>query len=146
VSDQEAAVGCGARACPVDFAGLAAGERRYVVHAVPHAEERAQARPAAQGFRSLLPRYLKTVRHARKLRSVRAPFFPRGGVTSLVMGDTRPLPASPGVVGGWPAPVASAGQPLRLRCPLADLLKFDARRGNIFDPPCVAGVRSKSDS
>ena len=119
MADQDAAVGSGVHACPADFAALAAGERWYVVHALPHGEERAQCRLAAQGFRSFLPRYVKTVRHARKLRSVRAPFFPRylfvaldltrdrwrcvnstGGVASLVMGDTRPLPAPPGVVEG----------------------------------------------
>jgi len=77
VADQDAAVGSGVQACPADFAALAAGERWYVVHALAHGEERAQCRLAAQGFRSFLPRHVKTVRHARKLRSVRAPFFPR---------------------------------------------------------------------
>ena len=71
----------------------------------------------AQGFRTFLPRYAKTVRHARKLRNVSAPFFPRYlfvkldlardrwrsvngtfGVASLIMGEELPLPVPPGLV------------------------------------------------
>ena len=122
MTDQDAAGAPAAHTCEVDLAPLAAGERWYVVHALPHGEERAQARLGAQGFRTFLPRYLKTVRHARRLRTVRAPFFPRylfvaldltrdrwrcvnstGGVASLVMGDAFPLAAPPGVVEGLAA-------------------------------------------
>ena len=120
--DHDAAVEGAVPARGTGFAALAAGERWYVVHALPHGEERAQSRLAAQGFRSFLPRFHKTVRHARKLRSVRAPFFPRylfvaldltrdrwrcvnstGGVASLVMSDSYPLPTPPGVVEGLAA-------------------------------------------
>lgn len=71
----------------------------------------------AQGFRSFLPRRFKTVRHARKLRTVNAPLFPSYifvalnlgvdrwrsvngtiGVASLITAQERPLPLPAGVV------------------------------------------------
>jgi hypothetical protein len=56
---------------------LCHGERWYVVHTQPHRESRAQTQLAAQGFRTFLPLHRKTVRHARKLKTVSTPFFPR---------------------------------------------------------------------
>jgi transcriptional antiterminator RfaH len=74
-------------------------------------------RLSAQGFHNFLPRHLKTVRHARKLRTVNAPLFPRYifvalnleidpwrgvertiGVSNLVSALDRPLPVPVGVV------------------------------------------------
>jgi transcription elongation factor/antiterminator RfaH len=97
--------------------GLRDSERWYVVHTRPHCEFRAEAHLSVQRFRTFLPRYAKTVRHARKLRSVVAPFFPRYlfialdlqrdrwrsisgtfGVSALVMAGQSPLPVPPGVV------------------------------------------------
>jgi transcription antitermination factor NusG len=96
---------------------LAPGERWYVVHTKRHREFPAQAQLAAQGYRTFLPRHRKTVRHARKLKTVTAAFFPgylfvaldlkrdcwRGvngtfGVASLVMGEEFPLPVPRGIV------------------------------------------------
>jgi len=96
---------------------LASGQRWYLAHTLPHQEERAQAALEHQGFRNFLPRRLKTVRHARRLRTVNAPIFPRyifveldldrdrwrsvngtRGISSLVMALERPLPAPVGVV------------------------------------------------
>jgi transcriptional antiterminator RfaH len=96
---------------------LAAGERWYVVHTLPHRELQAQLQLEAQGFRSFLPRQRKTVRHARKLRTVTAAFFPRYlfvaldltrdrwrsvngtfGVARLVTGEDYPLPVPVGLV------------------------------------------------
>jgi transcription elongation factor/antiterminator RfaH len=93
------------------------GERWYVVYTQPHREFRAQIQLAEQGFRVFLPRYCKTVRHARRLMSVASPFFPRYlfvaldlgrdhwrsvngtfGVTSLVMADKFPRPVPHGIV------------------------------------------------
>jgi transcription elongation factor/antiterminator RfaH len=93
------------------------GERWYVVHTQPHREARAESHLAGQGFRTFLPRFSKTVRHARQLRTVSAPLFPRYlfvgldlerdrwrsingtfGVTSLLMGDELPLAVPLGVV------------------------------------------------
>jgi len=55
---------------------LCDGERWYGVQTRPHREFRAQTQLAAQGFRSFLPLHRKTVRHARKLRTLSAPLFP----------------------------------------------------------------------
>src|SRR5258708_5439855 len=53
------------------------GERWYAVHTLPHSERRAQIQLRNQEFRTFLPQRLKTVRHARKSRTVHAPYFPR---------------------------------------------------------------------
>src|SRR5262245_51476055 len=53
------------------------GERWYVAYTQPHREARAQAHLVFQGFRTFLPHNRKTVRHARKLRTVSSPLFPR---------------------------------------------------------------------
>jgi transcriptional antiterminator RfaH len=97
--------------------GLYGGERWYAVHTRPHREFGAQTQLAAQGFRTFLPLHRKTARHARRLRTVSAPFFPRYlfvaldlgrdrwrsvngtfGVTSLVMGTEFPAAVPSGVV------------------------------------------------
>jgi transcription elongation factor/antiterminator RfaH len=94
-----------------------AGDRWYVVHTQPHREFRAQTQLAAQGFQTFLPHYRKTVRHARKLMTVNAPFFSRYlfvalnlschqwrsvngtfGVTSLISDGTFPVPVPQGII------------------------------------------------
>jgi transcription antitermination factor NusG len=96
---------------------LGEGERWYAVHTLPFAEGRAQAQLANQNFYTFLPKRQKTVRHARKLRTVTAPFFPRYlfvvlnlnrdrwrsvngtfGVSSLIMAGDLPCPAPEGIV------------------------------------------------
>jgi transcription antitermination factor NusG len=107
---------------------LCEGKRWYVVHTQPHREFGAQTQLAAQGFRTFLPLYRKTVRHARMLRAVSAPFFARYlfvalilsrdrwrsvngtfGVTSLVMGEEFPLAIPSGVVEGLGAACTADG-------------------------------------
>ncbi len=92
-------------------------ERWYAVHTLPLAEKRAQVQLENQLFRTFLPKRQKTIRHARKLRSIIAPFFPRYlfialdlkrhqwrrvngtfGVASLVMGGDLPCPVPAGIV------------------------------------------------
>jgi transcription elongation factor/antiterminator RfaH len=94
-----------------------AGERWFAVHSQPKREWRAEAQLVNQGFRVFLPKQLKTVRHARKFRTVLAPFFPRYlfvaldvardhwrsvngtfGVSFLVMAGESPQPVPIGVV------------------------------------------------
>lgn len=106
---------------------LVAGERWYAVYSQPHRETRAQQQLAAQGFTVFLPLYRKTVRHARKLTTVSAPFFPRYlfvaldlsldqwrsvngtfGVTSLITDGATPRPVPHGVVESL-AQVSDAG-------------------------------------
>jgi transcriptional antiterminator RfaH len=55
---------------------LAWSERWYLVHAQPRSEQKAEFNLRAQDFRTFVPWLLKTVRHVRKLRTVRAPVFP----------------------------------------------------------------------
>lgn len=96
---------------------LSTGERWYVARTLPNREGGAASQLAAQGFRVFLPRIARTVRHARKMRHVRAPAFPgylfveldldrdrwrsvngTFGVVRLVGADERPLPVPRGVV------------------------------------------------
>ena len=131
---------------------LAPGERWYVVFSQPNREGRAQQQITAQGFNVFLPRYRKTVRHARKLTVKSAPFFPRYlfvaldltrdqwrsingtfGVTTFVMDGATPRPVPHGVVEGLvqvsEAGVIQLGKELKvgdsvrvLGGPFADLL------------------------
>jgi transcriptional antiterminator RfaH len=91
--------------------------RWYAVHTQPNREARAKNQLENQAHEVFLPRRLKTVRHARKLTNVAAPFFPRYlfirldltrdrwrsvngtvGVTRLVMHGDLPHPVPRGVV------------------------------------------------
>jgi transcription elongation factor/antiterminator RfaH len=111
---------------------LREGERWYAVHTLPYAEKKAEARLADQQFRIFLPKRQKTIRHARKLSTVVAPFFPRYlfvildlqrqrwrsvnstiGVSSLVMGGERPIAVPYGIVESMLAGTDADGQ-LRL--------------------------------
>ncbi len=102
--------------------------RWYAVHAQPNREVRAKSQLENQGYEVFLPRRLKTVRHARKLTNVAAPFFPRYlfvrldlaqhrwrsvngtfGVSSLVMQGEKPHPVPRGVVEALIASVDTGG-------------------------------------
>jgi transcription elongation factor/antiterminator RfaH len=102
---------------PERFCSLREGERWYAVHTLPFAEARAEAQLENQSFFTFLPKRQKTVRHARKLRTVIAPFFPRYlfvaldlkrdrwrsvngtfGVSSIIMAGDLPCPAPHGIV------------------------------------------------
>lgn len=92
-------------------------ERWYVVQTLARREFGASSQLRAQGFRTFLPRVVRTVRHARKLRTVTASAFPgylfitldlardrwravNGtiGVSRLVTGLELPIPVPNGVV------------------------------------------------
>src|SRR5580658_8585682 len=96
---------------------LREGERWYAVHTLPFGERRAAAQLGNQDFCTFLPKRQKTIRHARKLSTVIAPFFPRYlfvaldlnrdrwrsvngtfGVSSLIMAGDLPCPAPHGIV------------------------------------------------
>ena len=112
---------------------LSEGKRWFAVHSLPHRESGAKFHLKNQGFRSFLPRRMKTRRHARKLENVLAPFFPRYlfvsldlgcdrwrsvngtfGVARLVMGGERPKPVPRGIV-----------EALMTACDDRDVLRFD---------------------
>jgi transcription elongation factor/antiterminator RfaH len=96
---------------------LADGERWFVVHTLPYQEKRAQIQLENQRYRTFLPKREKTIRHARKLTTAVAPFFPRYmfiildperdqwrpvdstlGVGGMVMQGNRPQPVPPEIV------------------------------------------------
>jgi transcription antitermination factor NusG len=100
-----------------DALALKGTERWFVVHSLPRREAGTELQLLAQGFRAFLPRMTKTVRHARKLRTIDAPVFPRYlfivldlrkdlwrsvngtfGVASLIMTRDMPKPVPQGVV------------------------------------------------
>jgi transcriptional antiterminator RfaH len=96
---------------------MAAVKRWYVVRTQASREFKAQAQLQRQGFQTFLPRYAKTVRHARKSKVVSAALFPRYlfvaldlerdrwrsvngtiGVANLVMGGELPTAVPRGIV------------------------------------------------
>jgi transcriptional antiterminator RfaH len=96
---------------------LAEEERWYVARTLPQRELYAARQLANQGFRSFVPRYLKNRRHARKVKTISAPLFPRYifvvvdrtrdrwrsingtlGVDRLLMYGGEPQPVPRGVV------------------------------------------------
>ena len=111
--------------------------RWYVACAQPHREMRAFTQLRRQGFRTFLPLYRKTARHARQFRTVNAPLFPRYlfvalnlqrdrwrsvngtfGVSSLIMEGERPKTVRRDVVESLiaatdPGGLISAGHDLR---------------------------------
>ena len=89
----------------------------YVARSLPRQESRAEFQLLQQGFSVFLPRVMKTIRHARKLRTAPTPVFPSymfvaldigrdrwrsingtSGVASLIMQGEAPAPVPVGVV------------------------------------------------
>jgi transcription elongation factor/antiterminator RfaH len=98
---------------------LAGNERWYLAHTQPNGERKAELHLGVQGFKTFLPQYWKTIRHARQHRTVRAPLFPRYlfiildlerdrwlsvrstvGVSCLLTQDNRPISVPAGIVEG----------------------------------------------
>ena len=98
---------------------LQRGERWFVARVHANRENSAQFNLDRLGFRSFAPRLGRTIRHARKVRTVLAPLFPgyiflildlsrdrwrsvnsTFGVASLIMGAEHPMPVPYGVVEG----------------------------------------------
>ncbi len=91
--------------------------RWFAVRTLPNQEQRAQAQLQQQLFTTFLPVVEKSVRHARKMRTVRAALFPgylfveldlsrdqwrcinsTYGVSGLIMAGAQPMPVPTGVV------------------------------------------------
>lgn len=119
-----ASAGIGAASVPA----LEPGERWYCLHTQPRREAWAFENLARQGFRGWLPLLSRTVRHARRVRTVTAALFPRYGfvaldlardrwrsvngtfgVAGLIMDGESPRPVPPGVVEGLMALADAAG-------------------------------------
>jgi transcription elongation factor/antiterminator RfaH len=107
---------------------LEGNERWFLVHTQPKSERKAELHLGAQGFRTHVPQIQKTIRHARQLRTVQAPLFPRYlflildlgrdrwrsvystiGVSSLFTCEDRPVPVPTGVVEALVARTDEAG-------------------------------------
>jgi transcription elongation factor/antiterminator RfaH len=103
--------------CVGKVPALEGNQRWFLAHTLPRRELQAELHLGAQGFRTYIPQVLKTVRHARQLRTVRAPLFPRYlfiildlgrdrwlsvrstvGVSHLFICDGRPVPVPVGIV------------------------------------------------
>ena len=59
------------------YGGTLESARWYAVSTQPRSEHKACFHLNRQGFHTYLPRYLKSRRHARRVDTVAAPFFPR---------------------------------------------------------------------
>jgi transcription elongation factor/antiterminator RfaH len=92
-------------------------ERWFLAHTRPRSELKAEFHLRAQGFTTYLPQFRRTIRHARQLRTILAPLFPRYlflildlerdrwlsvrstvGVSTLVTCEDRPIPVPVGIV------------------------------------------------
>ena len=92
-------------------------QRWYAVHCQPHREQGAALHLRNQGYDVFLPRRERTIRHARRIETVRRPFFPgylflhldlscerwrpvngTFGVVRLIMRGDEPAPVPRGVV------------------------------------------------
>jgi transcriptional antiterminator RfaH len=93
------------------------GSRWYLIHTRPNCEGKAEFNLGAQGFATFFPQIERTIRHARRLTTVRRPLFPRYlfcqldierhcwlavsstiGVARLFMQDGRPIAVPIGIV------------------------------------------------
>src|SRR5262245_66265511 len=68
---------------------LAQGARWYLVHTRPNSERKAEINLEAQGLKTFLPQIEKTIRHARRLATVRRPLFARYLFVNLDIGRDR---------------------------------------------------------
>jgi transcription elongation factor/antiterminator RfaH len=68
---------------------LVGNERWFLAHTLPKSEWKAELHLGAQGFRTYLPQIQKTIRHARQLRTVQRPLFPRYLFVVLDLGRDR---------------------------------------------------------
>jgi transcription elongation factor/antiterminator RfaH len=68
---------------------LVGNERWFLAHTLPKSEWKAELHLGAQGFRTYLPQIEKTIRHARQLRTVQTPLFPRYLFVVLDLGRDR---------------------------------------------------------
>lgn len=114
---------------------LAGDERWFLVHTQPKSESKAEGHLDAQGFRTYLPRITKTVRHARQLRTVKAPLFPRYLFIILNLGRDRWLSVR-STVGvsrifahqdGRPVPVPTGIVETLIEHSLGDVARLDSR-------------------
>ena len=86
--------------------------RWYLVHTRPNCERKAEINLKAQGLKTFLPHIEKTIRHARRLTTVRRPLFARYLFVSLDIGRDRWSPINSTI--GVSRLVAQEGRPIPL--------------------------------
>src|SRR5436190_10593061 len=91
---------------------LEQGARWFLVHTRPNSERKAEINLKAQGLKTFLPQIEKTVRHARRLATVRRPLFARYLFVSLDIGRDRWFPINSTI--GVSRLVAQEGRPIPL--------------------------------
>src|SRR5215475_4211720 len=89
---------------------LAQGARWYLVHTQPNNERKAELNLEVQGFATFLPQIERTIRHARRLITVRRPLFPRYLFVRLDIGRDRWLSVNSTI--GVSRLVAQEGRPI----------------------------------
>jgi transcription elongation factor/antiterminator RfaH len=89
---------------------LTQGARWYLVHTRPNSERKAELNLKAQGLKTLLPQIEKTIRHARRLTTVRRPLFARYLFVSLDIGRDAWSPINSTI--GVSRLVAQEGRPV----------------------------------
>jgi transcription elongation factor/antiterminator RfaH len=109
---------------------LRGNERWYLVHTLPRRELQARMRLQAQGFRTYLPQYLRTTRHARQLRTQRAPLFPRYLFIILDLGRDRWLSVRSTI--GVAALVSNGDWPSTVPHGITEALIRQADNSNLF--------------
>jgi transcription antitermination factor NusG len=97
--------------CGLDLRG---SEHWFVAQTLHHREKLAALHLGAQGFRIFLPRFRKTVRHARQLREVVAPVFP--GYIFLILDPERDRWRSINGTFGVARLVSAQGRPVPVPC------------------------------
>jgi len=126
---------------------LTCGERWFLVRSLTKREKKAEWHLGAQGFRTYLPQIEKTVRHARKLTTVRAALFPGYLFVILDLQRDRWLSvrSTIGVMqlfshrDGHPIPVPEGIVESLIDVSDGDLVRFDARLVKGQDVRVISG-------
>jgi transcription elongation factor/antiterminator RfaH len=118
---------------------LEGNEKWFLVHTLPKGEWRAELHLGAEGFRTHLPRVQKTIRHARQLRNIWAPLFPRYMFIILDLGRDRWLSVRRTV--GISSLISSMGRPVAVPEGLVEALIERTEEANLtlFNAGLVTG-------
>ena len=119
---------------------LAQGARWYVVHTRPNRERKAEINLEAQGLKTFLPQIEKTIRHARRLATVRRPLFARYLFVSLDIGRDRWTPINSTI--GVSRLVVQEGRPIAVPFGIVETLRAHSDAGlTRLDHSLVQGQR-----
>jgi transcription elongation factor/antiterminator RfaH len=106
---------------------LACGARWYLVYTRPNSERKAEINLEAQGLKTFLPQIEKTIRHARRLATVRRPLFARYLFVSLDISRDRWIPINSTI--GVSRLVAQEGRPIAVPFGIVETLQAHSDAG-----------------